>query len=183
MNYPSAYQQPCCSKSLPQCRALPRPHLTDAGQIVKCGNPSCALCPILLTDNTVKSRLSKRKHHIYGQFTCNTRRVVYLLQCAKCHKQYVGQTINSLAQRADRHLRVIGQKGSMKLQQHFNGDGHTPNHVRFQPLAKVSDDLTPSEAEKQLQSIETMWIERLASMQPVGLNYILVHKETRVTPR
>ena len=87
----------------------------------------------------------------------------------------------ALAQRAGRHLQVINQKGYMKLKQHFNGDGHTPRNMRFQLLAKVSNDLTPSEAKKQLQSAETMWIERLASMQPVGLNYILVDKETRVT--
>ena len=175
-------QRPCCSKSLSPCTMIPRPLLTETESIVKCGCPLCVLCPILLTETTVRCRLSKRKHNIYyGQFTCHTPRLVYLLQCARCHKQYVGQTINSLAQRAGRHLQVISQKGNMKLQLHFKGDGHTPRDARFQRLAKVSDDLTPSEAEIQLKSAETMWIQRLASMQPVGLNYVLVDKETRVT--
>ena len=179
--YPPMDQQPCCSKSLPPYRALPRPHLTERGTVTKCGSPLCTLCPILLTNTSVRSRLSRRQHYIYGQFTCHTRRLVYLLQCAKCHKQYVGQTINSLAQRASRHLQVIRQKGCMKLQLHFNNDGHTPLDVRFLPLATVSEDLTSSEAEIQLKSVETMWIQRLGSMQPIGLNYILVDTETRVT--
>eukprot|EP00731_Ephydatia_muelleri_P027522 Em0019g395a len=181
LTHPPVDQQPCCSKSLPPYRALPRPHLTERGTVTKCGSPLCTLCPILLTNTSVRSRLSRRQHYIYGQFTCHTRRLVYLLQCAKCHKQYVGQTINSLAQRASRHLQVIRQKGCMKLQLHFNNDGHTPKDVRFLPLATVSDDLTPSEAEIQLKSVETMWIQRLGSMQPIGLNYILVDTETRVT--
>ena len=175
-------QQPCCSKDTPSIiRALPRPPRTEAGRVVKCGNPGCILCPILTTENTVRSRLSKRKHRICGDFTCHTQRLVYLLECARCHKQYVGQTINSLAQRAGRHLSVISQKGCMKLQLHFKGDGHTPRDVRFQPLAKISDELTPSEAETQLKSTETMWIKRLGTMQPVGLNYILEDREQRVT--
>ena len=175
-------QQPCCSKDTPSIiRALPRPPRTEAGIVVKCGNPGCILCPILTTETTVRSRLSKRKHRICGDFTCHTQRLVYLLECARCHKQYVGQTINSLAQRAGRHLSVISQKGCMKLQLHFKGDGHTPRDVRFQPLAKISDELSPSEAETQLKSTETMWIKRLGTMQPVGLNYILEDREQRVT--
>ena len=83
-------QQPCCSKDTPSIiRALPCPPRIEAGKVIKCGNPGCILCPILTTETTVKSRLSKRKHRICGEFTCHTQRLVYLLECARCHKQYV----------------------------------------------------------------------------------------------
>ena len=114
-----------------------------------------------------------RKHRMYGEFTYHTHRLVYLFECARCHKQYAGQTINSLLQRAGRHLRVISEKGCMKLQLHFKRDSHTPRNVRFQTLAKISDALMPSEAETQLKS-RAMWIKLQRRMQPVGLNYILL---------
>ena len=103
----------------------------------------------------------------------NNQRLVYLLQCARCGRQYVGQTVNTLADRATKHLQEVRRGGSSKLQLHYNGEGHTPHDMRFQPLAKVGDDLTPSEAETQLKKLETMWIRRLGTMQPIGLNYVL----------
>ncbi|KAL5518095.1 hypothetical protein EMCRGX_G003776 [Ephydatia muelleri] len=52
-------------------------------------------------------------------------------------------------------------------------DTHFASCKALQPVA-VIDDLTPSEAEIQLKSTKTMWIQHLGSVQPVGLNYILV---------
>ena len=202
--------QPCCSKSLlkpakgvPLCgptyvepklnssgvvnttggiRPLPRPPLTKVGKITKCGVPSCVLCPILLTENTVTSKLSRRKHYVHGDFTCHTERLVYLLQCARCNKQYIGQTVKPFVERAHRHLQELRAGGSTKLQWHFNADGHTPKDVRFKPLSTlIGADLTRSQAEDRLKVMETMWIQRLGTMQPVGLNYVLVDEQKRVT--
>ena len=100
-------QKPCYSKATTSMGlvrdSVPRPLVHDLARVEKCGIPSCILCPILLTYNQVTSRLSRRKHYIYGHFTCQTRRLVYLIQCVRCHKQYVGQTVNEFAQRAHRH--------------------------------------------------------------------------------
>ena len=177
-------QKPCCSKSLnaPQQiqTKIPQPLMAETARINKCGNRSCKLCPYLLTVNTAMSKLSKRKHLVYGNMSCQTQRLVYLLQCARCGRQYVGQTVNTLANRATKHLQEVRRGGSSKLQLHYNGEGHTPHDMRFQPLAKVGDDLTPSEAETQLKKLETMWIKRLGTMQPVGLNYVLEDTRQRV---
>ena len=177
-------QKPCCSKSLnaPQQiqTKIPQPLMAETARINKCGNRSCKLCPYLLTVNTAMSKLSKRKHLVYGNMSCQTQRLVYLLQCARCGRQYVGQTVNTLADRATKHLQEVRRGGSSKLQLHYNGEGHTPHDMRFQPLAKVGDDLTPSEAETQLKKLETMWIKRLGTMQPVGLNYVLEDTRQRV---
>ena len=176
-------QKPCCSKSLaPQQiqTKIPLPLMAETARINKCGNHSCKLCPYLLTVNTAMSKLSKRKHLVYGNMSCQTQRLVYLLQCARCGRQYVGLTVNTLADRATKHLQEVRRGGSSKLQLHYNGEGHTPHDMRFQPLAKVGDDLTPSEAETQLKKLETMWIKRLGTMQPIGLNYVLEDTHQRV---
>ena len=57
----------------------PSPLVPRGLKVVKCGNPVCILCPIPTTETTVRSRLSKRKHRIYGEFTCHTQRLVYTL--------------------------------------------------------------------------------------------------------
>ena len=144
-------QKPCCSKSLASKQTqttnkIPLPLMAETAMINKCGNRSCKLCPYLLTINTDMSKLSKRKHLVYGNMSCQTQRLVYLLQCARCGRQYVGQTVNTLADRATKHLQEVRRGGSSKLQLHYNGEGHTPHDMRFQPLVKVGDDLTPSEA-------------------------------------
>ena len=148
--------------------------------ITKCNRRACALCPRLSTDSSVTSRVSKRKHRIYGDFNCRTSRLVYLLECTKCGKQYVGQTILTFAHRVAKHLLHIRQLGRDKLQLHFNGDGHTVNDIIFHPIATIDIHIPIKEAENLLQSLETVWIKRLASLQPLGLNYILEDKQSRV---
>ena len=138
------------------------------------------LCPRLSTSNTLVSKVSKRKHYIYGDFSCHTSRLVYLLQCTKCGKQYVGQTVLTFAHRVAKHLLHIRQNGRDKLQLHFKGDGHTVDNISFHPIAALNIHLPILEAESKLQELETVWIKRLATMQPLGLNYILEDKQSRV---
>ena len=109
---------------------IPRPHLTEMGNVTKSGNPLFVLRPILTAETTVISKLSRCKQHIYGQYMGRTRYVVRLIQCAKCHKQYVSLTIRSLTQRPGRHLQVISQKGCI------SGDGNTHRDMKSNRLPK-----------------------------------------------
>ena len=36
--------------------------------------------------------------------SCNSQSIIYCTECTKCRKQYVGQTIRSLKDRAEDHL-------------------------------------------------------------------------------
>ena len=89
-------QKPCCSKSLAPQKAnkIPLPLVAETAMINKCGNRSCKLCPYLLTDNSAMSKLSKRKHLVYGNMSCQTQRLVYLLQCFS-HKKKLEATLAS----------------------------------------------------------------------------------------
>ena len=161
----------------------PPMNIIDAqeAKISKCGRRTCRLCPMLITDTSVRSKLNKRKHRIYGEFTCQTTNLVYMLECKKCGKQYIGQTVLSFAHRVAKHLLTINGKGSDKLALHFNNDGHGIHHISFQPIAKLPNGISKREAEKQLQELESAWIKRLGTLQPVGLNFVLQDKQTRVT--
>ena len=161
----------------------PPMNIIDAqeAKISKCGRRTCRLCPMLITDTSVRSKLNKRKHRIYGEFTCQTTNLVYMLECKKCGKQYIGQTVLSFAHRVAKHLLTINGKGSDKLALHFNNDGHGIHHISFQPIAKLPNGIGKRETEKQLQELESAWIKRLGTLQPVGLNFVLQDKQTRVT--
>ena len=170
------------TECLSQTIEAPRGNPIAVGEcnISKCNRRTCKLCPMLKTENTVKSTLHRRKHRIYGQFSCQTKNIVYLLQCKKCGKQYVGQTVLSFSHRVAKHILTINKNGTDKLSLHFNNDGHSVRHLSFQPITKVNTDLPIRQAEKKLQEIESVWINRLGSLQPVGLNYILHDKQSRV---
>jgi len=55
--------------------------------------------------NQARSNISGWAYITCGLANCNTKYVVYMIQCKKCNKQYVGQTGQSLRQRIAAHLR------------------------------------------------------------------------------
>ena len=57
---------------------------------------------------------------------CKTANVVYMIECIKCKKKYVGETENAL------HLRMNGRQSDIKHRRlekpvatHFNSEGHS----------------------------------------------------------
>lgn len=65
----------------------------------KCNEKDCSVCPILLTTNFVTRHPDGHKYFIRYEgatLTCTSSRVVYLLECKRCGKHYVGQTIKKL---------------------------------------------------------------------------------------
>ena len=54
---------------------------------------------------------------------------------------------------------------------HFNND-HPIENLTVTPLEKISDEIHPREAEVKLQQREELWIARLATLQPVGMNML-----------
>ena len=52
---------------------------------------------------------------------------------------------------------------------HFNND-HPIDCLSVTPVEKVSDDISPKEAERELQRLETL---RLVTQQPMGINSLV----------
>ncbi|MCP3663993.1 MAG: GIY-YIG nuclease family protein, partial [Gammaproteobacteria bacterium] len=70
------------------------------------GRP-CNLCSRMLPAQKVKSTTTNVSHWIKGSISCRTENVIYMLFCAKCEKQYVGQTKTALNLRINNHLSRI----------------------------------------------------------------------------
>ena len=95
----------------------------------------------------------------FGQFSCDTKNVIYLISCQKCGKaQYVGQTQNSLRERFYLHRSHIGKNVGTPLTIHFNQSNHTLEDMRCN--CSLNDRLKR----------ENFWISKLKTMLPHGLN-------------
>ncbi len=58
--------------------------------------------------NKFKSKSTGRQYNIKTQITCRSRNLVYLISCAKCGMQYVGETEQAL------HLRMNGHRSDFR---------------------------------------------------------------------
>ena len=111
------------------------------------------------------------------QLTCTTKRVVYDIKCDECHETYVGQTIKTVRERINKHIALIKRNKTNHMSLHFNR-AHDLASLQSTQLEKVSDSLTTSEAEKELQIKETLWIRKLSTLQPWAMNYIETRTNT-----
>ena len=108
------------SNTIVQLANLRHPPVTHRNCITHCGEHRCPLHSRLIHSNTVRSKISRRTFQTHGTGNCNTPRVVYLIQCKRCGRQYVGQTAQSLRARLAKHLMAIKSRGQAGvLHEHF----------------------------------------------------------------
>ena len=95
-----------------------------------------------------------------------TKNVVYLIQCNKCGKQYVGETENALHLRMNGHRSDYNRKLSDKpVALHFNTVGHTFGDLSVM----VIEQLWKNEAIHR-KTRESYWIHTLRSLTLHGMN-------------
>ena len=104
-------------------------------------------------------------HQIDTSLTCNSKGVIYLLQCNACNKQYVGQTSYNMKHRLAGHMYAFPRlKRSLYL--HF---------TRFHKGRGFDINVTLLEQQNDTQlrlQGEMRWIETLDTYLPRGLNTI-----------
>ena len=98
--------------------------------------------------------------------TCKSSNVVYLIECVKCKKHYVGETENPL------HLRVNGHRSDYyrklpdkPVEAQFNTLGHTFEDITIMVIEELGSALAERRKFKEKFRIHT-----LRSMAAQGLN-------------
>ena len=86
----------------------------------KCGKP-CPTCPFVKEGKSIKYK--KTNWEIYGKVNCETKNVIYLIECNKesCKIRYIGETGRKLKERFNDHKNYI--KSIIPTQstgEHFN---------------------------------------------------------------
>jgi hypothetical protein len=153
--------------------------------ISKCKDKRCLTCKNLEQTQTVTSNVSGRTyqaknfsgHLING----HSQNIIYLCSCLSCGIQYVGETIQPLNERINVHR--TSKEGCEHCIRHCSEVCNGYN-FKFQILEKLpGNGYRPngeidSEMRKLRKSREDIWMKKLRTIYPYGLNEKAINKET-----
>ncbi len=160
-----AYKQPPNLKSV-LCRAKLPQNKHPKRRLVgmqPCNKP-CNVCPYITKTKSFTSSHTNKTFDLKGLFTCATTGVIYLANCSKCQKQYVGQTGRKFHDRVMEHLNSIFHKTNT-IGIHFSSPQHKHTDFSVQVIEKV----LPNTVNLRLER-EEFWIKTLGTKTPLGLN-------------
>ena len=71
--------------------------------------------------------------------TCMSKGMVYLIECRKCRKQYIGSTKNAMHIRLNGHIYDVKNKKTQKsaVAKHFNQHGHSKEDLTIMVIRKT----------------------------------------------
>ena len=109
----------------------------------KCKDPRCGTCPLILTTTSITfNKFPNRPFIIHSKMDCGIKNVIYLIQCPKCNKEYIGQT-NNLRKRVTIHKQQIQDPNLRKLSvsKHLHSCNPNPNlPFHICPLVPKEDE-------------------------------------------
>lgn len=136
-----------------------------ASYSVPCGTTLCGSCKMMSKRAVVFGRDGK-PHKTPQGTNCDSRGLVYLLECTACEapKGYVGQTSRTLRERLNGHRRAAADGKNMPIYKHLK-NGHTFSHLRVTILEVLKHPNNTN-----LLQREERWIQMLGTRLPRGLN-------------
>ena len=140
-----------------------------ADAVRPCGGPGCKTCPSFTSNPVFKSSVTGARFIMTTeeQFTCKTKRVIYLITCSTCDIQYVGLTITPLHMRMNKHRFTVNDfLNNLYIKQHYSLDGHCFSNAHIQ----IIDYISEQDSKKSLELLESYWIKTLNTAYPLGLN-------------
>ena len=141
---------------------------------VRCRRPICIYCDSFCKFSTsVHDQDVTCLYRIFEHITCNSRHVIYAIWCVQCSRVvYVGETANVFSLRIANHLSTIRRSRPVAVALHFNAPNHSIEHVRFIGLQSLEHhrNLTPIALRNKRRAAETVWIRKLGTLSPIGVN-------------
>ena len=138
--------------------------------ILKCNHPRCLTCSFLQEGQTSYTFFTtKETREITNYISCHSKNLIYLIQCKKCHCQYIGETKRQLNERFGEHRRSILNHHQLSnptpVSLHFNQPGHSINDVHLIPL-----ELMRSTHDSVRKAREAHLINKAKTLHPLGIN-------------
>ena len=158
---------------------------TSDYQVTKCNDKRCNTCKNLILSKNITSNVTGRsyeaKNHTKKILSGHSQNLIYLCTCLKCNVQYVGETVQPLNKRINGHRTAKeGCEHEIKHRDEVCG-GY---HFKFQILEKLPGDgyLPTGEVDPEMLSVrktqEDIWIKKLRTIYPYGLNEKAMDKVT-----
>ena len=134
-----------------------------------CKKTNCRYCLKLDCSGSIKY---KYKYNTIRCCSCKTNNIIYCITCQVCHKQCNGHTKRTLSERMCEHFRYITQHNSThSVGRHFNTEDHNVlGNVKLHVLQFGQKDPDSKESLEIRLEYERLWIHRLRSTTPMGLN-------------
>jgi hypothetical protein len=137
-----------------------------------CGSNKCKVCKTFLKPNSYVG-----KFKIKNNVSCQSKNVIYCLECNYCHLRYVGQTKNEIKQRLWHHSSDIRTAKDKVFANHirscplrFSLQENTNDHFFCTVLEQIATDPEPSINHSNLIAKETEWIMKVGTIEPLGIN-------------
>ena len=116
-----------------------------------------------------RSSITNMEFRVKATADCRTKNVVYLIECAKCSIEYVGEMENALRISLKGHWSNINhQRLDRPVAQHFNQPHHTLKDLTIMVIKKIYREDVNFCKQK-----ESYWIKTIKSLLPNGLNCYL----------
>ena len=98
------------------------------------GRPRCKTCAHIKMGVGFSSAVTGEEFRARTTTNCKTSNVVYLIECRKRNKQYVGETKNPLHLRLNGHRLDYYRRLPDNVGMHFNSLGHTFDDLDLWPV-------------------------------------------------
>ena len=135
----------------------------------------------LCCNNVIETSVNThKKYKIFYESNCRSMNVIYLLECIRCKKQYVGESewpFNDRLNNFRPPLKSTQYDKLLPVEKHFKEQNHVfERDVRFVIIEKIEKENVENMTQL-LETHEDNWIKRLQSLSPRGLNNQLNHPE------
>ena len=116
----------------------------------------CPICPYVKIGQVVKASKSNYSFEINTEVNCQTKNLIYILECKKCSEQYIGETNRTLQERFSEHIGYVKNKHLHKATgDHFNQRGHSQSDMSITILEKIHN-----RSDQYRKTRETMFISK-----------------------
>ena len=148
------------------------------GQSNQCGKRNCATCPHIHKTNKIFDG-NNNPISLRHDMDCQSKNVIYLIECKSCGIKYVGETCQKLKDRLNQHRSDINRQQQTTIASHFNNICMDIGFLQITPIEQMQrlipeaytfmGMITPVDTIHFLQR-EQFWIKKLKTKQPHGLN-------------
>ena len=106
----------------------------------RCGK-MCSACPYIKEGKDIDKFKGTEKWKINKPVNCETRNIVYLIECLKCNKRYIGESKRALKDRlADHRGYVSNEYTNIVTGSHFNQPVHALSHLSITIIEKQKNE-------------------------------------------
>ena len=141
------------------------------GAALKCNQSRCECCLYMRETSEFTSKNTDFLYDITGRLTCQSKNIVYLINCLRCNETYVGETSRSLRQRLNNHVSDIRLGLDKPVSEHFNSFDHMGQEdMEIIPILQIPDQGSVIRNQIYRRKWESYFIQKLDTMFPYGIN-------------